>query len=194
MPCPRHLRRLLHALEPADAREREHRERVLALLDESADPFSRAQFAPGHVTASAFVTNPASDALLLILHGKLGLWLQPGGHVEPTDDDVLATARREVREELGINAVDVVGDGLLDVDVHPIPARANDPAHAHFDVRFLFSTAADSFQAGSDARAARWVPIAALLGPKPDRSLTTDESVLRAVRKLARLGKNASWA
>lgn len=188
MPCDNHLRRLLHALTPADAREHEHRARMLALLDDSAAPFSRAQFAPGHVTASAFVTNPARDALLLILHGKLGLWLQPGGHVEPDDVDVLASARREVREELGIEQLDVIGDGLLDVDVHEIPARKHDPAHEHFDVRFLFSTAADSFEAGSDARAARWVPIAALLGAAPDPSLTTDESVLRAVRKIATLG------
>jgi 8-oxo-dGTP pyrophosphatase MutT (NUDIX family) len=191
MPCDDHLRRLLHALKPADEREQSHRARTLALLDDSAAPFSRAQFAPGHVTASAFVTNPARDALLLILHGKLGLWLQPGGHVEPDDTDVLATARREVREELGIEALDIVGDGLLDIDVHQIPARVADPAHEHFDVRFLFSTAADRFEAGSDARAARWVPISALLGSRPDPSLTTDESVLRAVRKLATLG--TSW-
>jgi 8-oxo-dGTP pyrophosphatase MutT (NUDIX family) len=191
MPCENHLRRLLQALTPADERERRHRARILALLDDSAAPFSRAQYAPGHVTASAFVTNPARDALLLILHGKLGLWLQPGGHVEPDDADVLASARREVREELGLDAIDVVGDGLLDVDVHEIPARGADPAHEHFDVRFLFSTAADSFKAGSDARDARWVPVGALLGPEPDRSLTTDESVLRAVRKLATL--RASW-
>ena len=187
MPCDSHLRRLLHELTPADAREQEHRARILALLDDSAAPFSRAQFTPGHVTASAFITNPARDALLLILHGKLGLWLQPGGHIEADDANVFEAAQREVREELGIETLEVVGAGLLDVDVHEIPARKADPAHEHFDVRFLFSTAADSFRAGSDARDARWVPLTALLGPKPDPSLTTDESVLRAVRKLATL-------
>src|SRR5262249_41384083 len=143
--------------------ERQHRDRILTLLDESAAPFEREQYAPGHVTASAFVTNPQRDALLLILHGKLNLWLQPGGHVEPGDADVLAAARREVREELGLEALTPLGEGLLDVDVHTIPARGSQPAHEHFDVRFLFATAADSFRAASDARDARWFPLATLL-------------------------------
>lgn len=179
-----HLRTLLTALQPADALENEHKTAILALLEGTQEPFSREQYLPGHVTASAFVINAARDALLLILHGKLQRWLQPGGHVEPDDLDVLAAARREVREEVGLEAVELLGPGILDVDVHEIPARNGAPAHRHFDIRFLFSTAADSFQAGSDARAAQWVPIAELLRGASAR-YPSDESVLRAVRKLS---------
>ncbi|MFB6076636.1 MAG: NUDIX hydrolase [Candidatus Nanohaloarchaea archaeon] len=41
--------------------------------------------------------------VLLVNHTKLGMWLQPGGHVEPgeTPDE---TARRETLEETGIEA------------------------------------------------------------------------------------------
>ena len=159
MPRRDHLHRLLEAYDPADAREAQHREHMLRLLDSTEQPFAREQYAPGHVTASAFVLDPESRELLLILHGKLGLWLQPGGHVEPEDADVFSSARREVREEVDVSELSVVGAGLLDLDVHDIPARGAQPAHAHFDVRFLFRTSDRAFRAGSDAKDARWVPI-----------------------------------
>lgn len=187
MPRREHLRRLLEAHAPADAREHEHTHSILRLLADTAQPFSREQYAPGHVTASAFVLDPEARELLLILHGKLGLWLQPGGHVDPEDANVLESARREVREEVSICELSVVGSGLLDVDVHAIPARGAQMAHAHFDVRFLFKASARAFRAGSDAKDARWVPISALLANSgaPERAqYPSDESVMRAVRKL----------
>jgi hypothetical protein len=49
-------------------------------------------------------------------------------------------------------------------------------------VRFLFEASAVDARAGSDAKQVRWVPIAQLLAGAP--GLPTDESVLRAVRKL----------
>jgi len=188
MPCRDHLRRLLEAHQPADPREQEHKSRILHLLEHSERPFSREQYAPGHVTASAFVVDPSRTELLLILHGKLKLWLQPGGHAEPEDADVLQSARREVLEEVGIAALAPLGPGLLDVDVHAIPARPDQPAHEHFDVRFLFAAEDRFFLAGSDAHDARWVPLAELRASTPKTSpYPSDESVLRAVRKLAQV-------
>ena len=184
MPRQAHLRRLLEDFVPANASEQRHRARVLQLIEQSEQPFSRAQYAPGHVTASAFVTNPEQSELLLILHGKLQLWLQPGGHVDDDDSDVVASARREVLEEVGISELELLSPGVFDVDVHEIPARREQPAHQHFDVRFLFGTPAREHQAGSDASAARWVPIAELINPRAGSDYPSDESVMRAVRKL----------
>ncbi len=172
------LRSRLVAHVPADAREREHVARMLALLERER-AFSRDLFEPGHVTASAFVLSPDGADLLLILHRKLGLWLQPGGHVDAADATVLDAARREVREECGVAGLEAVG-GLLDVDIHRIPPnpRRDEPAHEHFDVRFLFRAPSRAFEAGSDAADARWVPLREVAGAG------TDESVERAARKL----------
>ena len=171
------LRALIEAFEPADAVEAEHRAAMLELCASKGDPTSRDHFDPGHFTASAFVLSPRRDALLLIFHGKLHRWLQPGGHVDPTDLDIFAAARREVEEECGTRGLIPLG-GLFDLDVHVIPARKGDPDHKHFDVRLLFQAEGDAIEAGSDAKAARWVPLVEI------HTVESDESVMRAVRKL----------
>jgi len=180
---------MLDAHVPAEDLEAEHLHRMHELLASADDPFSRCHFTPGHFTASAFVLDPGQEALLFIHHSKLHRWLQPGGHVDPGDPDVIAAARREVREETGVEELKQISDGLLDVDVHHIPLRAAregrsaEPAHEHFDLRFLFVAASSRLAAASDALDARWVPFAKIA------ALASDESVRRAVRKLrARFG------
>ena len=145
-----------------------------------AAPTSRSHFVPGHLTASAFVLSPARDALLLILHKKLGLWLQPGGHIEPSDESLAAAARREVAEEVGLSLPASAEGAVVDLDIHRIPARRDEPEHEHFDVRFFFHAPTLSFTTNDEVVAARWAPLAEI-----DR-LTTDESVLRVARKLMR--------
>jgi 8-oxo-dGTP pyrophosphatase MutT (NUDIX family) len=148
---------LLERHTPADEAEGRDAERIRALLATPA-PFARTQIAPGHLTASALVVDPARRQVLLILHTKLGLWLQPGGHFEPGETDPLAAATREVQEETGLDARPL-GDAaplLLDVDVHQIPAHGAEPAHEHFDLRLLVS-ADGTPAAGPGTRDARWM-------------------------------------
>lgn len=170
---------LLRGYEPADEVEAGHHARMLELID-TPRPTSRHQFAPGHFTASAFVLNDRGE-LLLIHHAKLHRWLQPGGHIDPTDQTPAAAAQRELQEEAAVT--DAAGNGqLIDVDVHPIPAnpKKNEPAHEHFDLRFLFRTGSHDILAGSDALDAKWL--------KLDRVAQeiTDASVIRCVAKLER--------
>ena len=177
------LAAMLHAYQPVDAQESDHRARMLALLATAGDSCARDHFAPGHFTASAFVLSPDARGLLLIHHSKLDRWLQPGGHVEPGDADLLAAARRELHEEVGLRDLALELPGVLDLDVHAIAPRAGEPAHQHFDVRFLFR--ADSYEllAGSDAKAARWFELSCI------DELQADRSVMRAVKKLLHLAR-----
>ena len=174
-----HLQALLEAYAPTEPQEADHRSRMLTLLHDTDAPFSRDQFNPGHFTASSFVLSPDGRQVLLIFHGKLHRWLQPGGHVAPADASIYHAARREVLEETGIATLQPAwaGEGIFDVDVHPIPARKADPDHFHFDVRFLFQAPDLTCKAGSDATGAQWVDLAEVA------TLESDDSVMRAIQK-----------
>jgi 8-oxo-dGTP pyrophosphatase MutT (NUDIX family) len=163
--------------QPSDPQELGYRARMLELLD-SHGAFQSTHFLPGHFTASAFVLSPERDALLLILHKKLGLWLQPGGHIEPSDATLAAAARREVAEEVGAELEPALQDPLFDIDIHTIPAYRDKPAHEHFDVRFCFQARSRLFSASDEVVRAEWVPLSKLA------DVTSDRSVLRAALKL----------
>ncbi len=169
------LRALLEDFVPSP----EEQDSVLAVLEliSTEDPVMSADFFdPGHVTASAFVLDKSHTRLLLILHGKLHTWLQPGGHVDP-GEDVLTAAIREVEEETGVVGVPI-SEGLFDVDVHAIPPSGARPAHTHFDCRFLLEAAQEHLVDSDEVLDVRWVALDEVA------RLVTDESVLRATRKL----------
>ncbi|HEX8435317.1 NUDIX hydrolase [Archangium sp.] len=123
---------------PTDEKEREDLARMRTLAIELERPFSRKQVR-GHFTASAVVVDPAGERVALVLHGKFNRWLQPGGHAEEADAGSMeATALREAREETGCQVrLHPRGPRPLDVDVHTIPARKDEPEHLHLDVRYL---------------------------------------------------------
>lgn len=175
------LLRDLARVAPADPRELGHLERMRALLEGPADPFDASRVAPGHFTASAFVVDASLSSVLLIHHAKLGRWLQPGGHVEETDRDLLDAALREVREETSVAELAPLVPAPFDVDVHAIPARGALGAHEHFDVRYLLAARSAEVRAGDGVLDCRWVPLEELVAS------AGDESVARAVRKIASL-------
>ena len=176
------LRQDLSQFECLYEAESKDKKAMLSLLD-TPKPFDRNQFEPGHFTGSAFVLSPQLDAILLIFHEKLKLWLQPGGHVDRNDPSMLAAAARELSEETGVTrpVMHPKVEGPLAIDIHVIPARKSEPEHLHFDIRYLFIAPDTHIQAASDALDARWVPFDAL------DTLKTDDSVLNTVRRIQHL-------
>lgn len=177
------VREQLRGYQPVDATEADFVARMIQLTRAEA-ACERSHFEPGHFTASAFVLSPDRRDVVLIHHKKLGIWVQPGGHVEPSDADLVAAARREVLEEVGLGELELLSNGaspLFDVDIHLIPGRKADPAHEHFDVRFAFLAKTRDLVHSEEVADLRWVPLGEL------GTLATDESVMRAARKLGAL-------
>jgi 8-oxo-dGTP pyrophosphatase MutT (NUDIX family) len=163
------LRPLLEAHPPRDGKERADRLAMLDFLSRLAEPFSRDQpFA--HFTASALVVDEARMRTALVHHRKLGIWVQPGGHLDPQDETIGDAALREVREETGIDGR--LGP-LLHLDIHEIPS----PPHLHLDVRFLVVAPNDELQLSEESNDLRWYPLA-------EAARVGDASVARLVASL----------
>jgi 8-oxo-dGTP pyrophosphatase MutT (NUDIX family) len=126
---------------PYDELEASYLQRTLDLLNAEVEPFSRSTLV-GHITASAVLIDDDKSMIAMIWHEKLQRWFQPGGHCETDDQSVVAAALRELVEETGISEdkIRLLQETPFDIDVHPIPARGEEPAHFHYDIRYLFQS------------------------------------------------------
>jgi len=163
--------------------ERAVAERFRAFVAAHADCFERT-CVPGHITGSAWLVSHDHARFLLTHHRKLGRWLQLGGHSDG-DADTARVALREATEESGIAGLTLAAlDGViqpLDLDAHEIPARKDEPAHIHYDVRFIVVAPPNATTAISEESIAlRWFDSAAPL------TVDHDESVERLQRKAQR--------
>jgi 8-oxo-dGTP pyrophosphatase MutT (NUDIX family) len=135
---PTTLPDLLARYEPRTGTEAADRARVREVLA-GDDPYSRAL--PLHATGSALIVHPDSRRVLLRWHTRQQSWLQVGGHGDPGESDPLAIALREGREETGLTDLRPWPDErLLHLVVVGVPARGEEPAHEHADLRFLLAT------------------------------------------------------
>ncbi len=123
------LRSLVEGHEPASPREVAARRRFLAELARLDAPCDE-HAAPTHVTASAIVVGRRGT--VLHRHKRLGLWMQPGGHIDAGETPPVA-AQREATEELGLTVEHPAsGPRLVHLDVHEAAL-----GHTHLDLRYL---------------------------------------------------------
>jgi 8-oxo-dGTP pyrophosphatase MutT (NUDIX family) len=123
-------------------------------LHTHADAFERSN-TTGHFTGSCWLVSAEGTRVLLMHHRKLDRWLQPGGHADG-DTDLARVALREAQEETGVASLRVE-DGIFDIDRHRIPARADEPEHWHYDVRYVVRAGTeDRFVVNAESRALAW--------------------------------------
>lgn len=152
------------------------RARILTLLDEYGSTLADRSTQIGHLTGSALVVDAAGERVLVLLHAKLGRWLQPGGHADG-DHELAGVALREASEESGIEGMEVMVPAV-DVDIHVIPARGDEPEHLHLDLRFVVRAPLGAEPVGNhESKAIRWVDFDSL------RDLTDEVGLVRLAER-----------
>lgn len=139
------IHHLVHSLVPFDSIETEHiiftnkwisSGEPLFLIRKPATPDT-------HLVSYFLLIDPITNKLLLVDHKKSGLWLPAGGHVE-LDEHPKETVKREVVEELGVEA-----DFLHDDPIFLTVTETVGQTAGHTDVSLWYilkGSAADSYE------------------------------------------------
>jgi 8-oxo-dGTP pyrophosphatase MutT (NUDIX family) len=132
-----------------------------ALLDENGSALLTRHATPSHVTSSAVVLSPDGRRTCLVLHGRVGAWVQPGGHLEREDMTLALAAAREVEEETGLTGV-VLAE-LAGLSRHHAPCRPE--VDWHLDVQFVLVADPVTPSRSAESRDVRWFDVDDL--PRP---------------------------
>jgi len=149
-----------------------HRQKTIVFIERNLQQWWRRSTHEGHITASAWVLNAPRTHALLLHHAKLNCWVQPGGHLDDSDPSPAGGAWREAREETGLSSLQLVDGNLFDVDVHAIPERGAEPAHLHYDLRYLIISSDSLVTLSNESLGARWITLEALARPPFERSIS----------------------
>ena len=108
----------IEAYQPYNIQEEKDRKTILAFLSMYEDAFYR-ENELGHMTASAWVVNKNRDKVLMAYHKIYDSWAWLGGHCDG-NEDCLAVALKEVREEAGVKSVRPISDQIFSLEVLPV--------------------------------------------------------------------------
>ena len=116
---------------------------------------------PAHVTASCIVLDPTGGRVLLTLHRRANAWFQFGGHLETADSSVWGAARREAREESGIDILEPL-PRPVQLDRHRLVGSFG-ACREHLDLRYA-AVAPDGARSrvSAESHDVRWWPVDAL--------------------------------
>jgi 8-oxo-dGTP pyrophosphatase MutT (NUDIX family) len=155
------LSEVLSGYRPRGGIEAADAARVRALLRSTPDPWLRST--PLHVTASALVVHVPSRRVLLRWHLRQQAWLQVGGHGDPGESDPIAIALREACEETGLTDLVPWPDAdLVHLAIVGVPAKGDEPAHEHADLRFVLATGdPDAARPETSEAPLRWLTLRA---------------------------------
>ena len=144
---------------------------MLDFFNKKGNSFSK-ENKEGHFTGSAWIVSPDRSMVLMTHHRKLNMWLQLGGHADGTED-LISVAIREAKEESGFNEFVLLSDRIFDLEIHAVPAMADEPFHHHYDVRFLLEADPknNTIVISDESHDVKWIPLEKVVGLNPESSM-----------------------
>ncbi|MCI7741867.1 MAG: NUDIX hydrolase [Clostridiales bacterium] len=124
---------------PCNEQERHDQALILDFLNRNEDAFLRSNRL-AHMTASAWIVNPARTKTLMVYHKLYDSWSWTGGHADG-ETDLLAVALKEAREETGIVHVRPVSGEIFSLEVLTVDGHEKRgeyvSSHLHLNVTYL---------------------------------------------------------
>lgn len=127
------------AYMPYNEQEARDKALILDFIENNDDALLRTNRV-AHLTASAWVVNPARDRVLMVYHKIYDSWSWTGGHADG-EGDLLSVALREVREETGVRHVRAVSPEIFSLEVLTVDGHEKRgeyvSSHLHLNVTYL---------------------------------------------------------
>ena len=125
--------------KPYNEQEEKDKALILTCMDAYDNLLTR-ENPVAHFSSSGFIVNKTRDKVLMIHHNIYNAWSWTGGHTDG-ETDFLGVAIREAKEETGVQEVKVLSEGILSLDVLPVPAHIKKgvyvSAHLHLSIAYL---------------------------------------------------------
>ena len=126
---------------PACEQEAGDKKIILEYISKYPDTILTRQCELAHLTASSMIFNPAGDKVLMIYHNIYKSWSWTGGHADG-QDDMLAVALREAKEETGVRQLKVLTETACSLDILPVWGHVKQgsyvSSHMHLNLAYLF--------------------------------------------------------
>ena len=177
--------RFIEAIEryfPAGEQERQDARMMRRYAEIFPDVLSRTN-ETAHFTASAWIVSPDRSRVLMIYHNIYNSWSWTGGHADGQDDP-LAVAIKEAREETGLAHIRPAGEELLSLEILTVKAHVKRGKyvvpHLHLNLTYLLEADdADAIHIKPDENSGvKW------FAPEDALNACTEPEMLPIYRKL----------
>ena len=163
------VKQIISDYGPQDDREQKDKKLILHYLDEGKDALYRSDII-AHFTASAWITDPSRQFVLMAFHNIYKHWAWIGGHADG-EGNLFEVARREAVEETSVLDLKALSDSPVSIEVLGVPSHIRRgeivSAHLHFNVTYLFEADPKSpvFIKADENSAVGWRSIDQILSP-----------------------------
>ena len=156
------------AYRPRSEQEEADQRQMLDYIRQFPDTILTRDNPIAHFSSSGFVVNADASRVLMAHHNLYRVWAWTGGHVDG-EEDFLAVALREAREETGVTHIRPLSDAIASLEIVPVWGHVKRgryvPSHLHLNVSYLLLADENdplSVREGENTRVG-WLPAAELL-------------------------------
>lgn len=156
------------AYRPRSEQEEADQRQMLDYIRQFSDTILTRDNPIAHFSSSGFVVNADASRVLMAHHNLYRVWAWTGGHVDG-EEDFLAVALREAREETGVTHIRPLSDAIASLEILPVWGHVKRgryvPSHLHLNVSYLLLADENdplSVREGENTRVG-WLPAAELL-------------------------------